>query len=201
MPILTAVGACAPRLPPLTGTIAPARIPRADLAIGHRRVVFDWELRDQFATARGEGVARVASPDSARLDFFVAGGFGSGGAVLIGDTLRLPEESMRRFTPSPEMLWATLGRVAVPSMRDTAARVDGEMLRVDIGSPPAWRLTFQRDSLVRLDRVRDGRIAEWVERSGNVMQYRNSDSRRSLQLTVKRVEEVAPFDASIWGPF
>jgi len=47
-------------------------------------VVFQWELVDGEITARGDGVARIASPDSVRLDFFLGGGMGGGAAVLIG---------------------------------------------------------------------------------------------------------------------
>jgi hypothetical protein len=165
-------------------------------------VVFDWELRDRDLTTRGEGVARVAAPDSARLDLFVSGGFGSGGAVMLGDTLRLPGGDLaRRFIPPPPLLWATLGRVAIPALPDTIARVDGGLLRVDIGSPVAWRLTFRSDTLVRLERIGGNRIVEWVDRNRDVVRYRNEEARRDLRLTIKRVEEVAPFDASIWGPF
>ena len=194
--------ACAPRLRPLVGAPTPARMPPGTLPPGHRRVVFDWELQDREITTRGEGVARVSPPDSARLDLFVAGGFGSGAAVLIGATLRLPgSEVARRFVPPPPLLWATLGRVAVPALADTAARVDGALLRVDIGSPVLWRLTFRSDTLVRLERVGGDRIVEWVDRSGDVVRYRNEATRRALQFTIKRVEEVAPFDATIWGPY
>ena len=48
---------------------------------------------------------------------------------------------------------------------------------------------------------RDGRIVEWVERTGSVVRYRSEEARRALLLTIKRVQEVQPFDASIWGPF
>lgn len=200
---LASLAACVPRLRPLTGAPAPAVVPAGALPPGHRRVVFDWVLEDRELSARGEGVARVASPDSARLDLFVAGGFGSGGAVLLGDTLRLPRggELARRFVPPPPLLWATMGRVAIPALADTSARVDAGFLRVDIGSPVAWRLTFRSDSLVRLERVGGGRIVEWVERRGSTVRYENAAARRALQLTIKRVEEVPPFDASIWGPF
>lgn len=153
-------------------------------------------------TGRGEGVARVAAPDSARIDLFLAGGFGSGAAVLIGDSLRVPGGTMaRRFIPPAPLLWATLGRVALPALADTSARVDGELLRVDIGTPPSWRLTFRRDSLIRLERVRDGRIVEWVERSGVTVRYRSEEARRVLLLTIKRAQEVSPFDAAIWRTF
>jgi hypothetical protein len=196
------IAACAPRLRPLAGAPTVARLPSTQLPPVHRQIVFDWELVDRDVTGRGEGVARVAGPDSARLDLFLAGGFGSGAAILIADSLRMPGSGLpRRFIPPPPLLWAALGRVAIPALRDTTARVDGELLRVDIGKPVGWRLTFRRDSLVRLERIRDGRIAEWVERSGNIIHYRSEEARRGLSLTIKRAQEVPPFDASIWGPF
>jgi hypothetical protein len=193
---------CAPRLHPLSGAVAPAVLPRAELPRGHQQIVFDWELTDRDISGRGEGIARIAGPDSARLDLFLPGGFGNGAAVLIGDSLVIPGGSMaRRFVPSPPLLWATLGRVALPPERDTTARVDGELLRVDIGVPASWRLTFRHDSLVRLERVHGGRIVEWVERTGSTVHYRSEEARRALLLTIKRVQEVSAFDASIWGPF
>ena len=199
---LLPLAACAPRLQPLSGAPVPARVPSGALAPGHRRLLFNWELEDRELAARGEGVARVASPDSARLDLFVSGGFGSGAALLLGDTLRLPGGDLaRRFVPPPPLLWATLGRVAIPALKDTAARVDGGLLRVDIGSPVEWRLTFRSDSLVRLERIDGNRVVEWVDRRGDVIRYRNEAAKRALLLTIKRVEEVAPFDAAIWGPF
>jgi hypothetical protein len=165
-------------------------------------LVFDWELQDREITARGEGSARIAYPDSARLDLTLGGGFGGAAAVLIGDSLQVSGGNVtRRFVPPPPLLWATLGRVALPPARDTTARVDGELLRVDIGVPVGWRLTFHRDTLLRIEHVRDGRIIEWVERDGNAVRYRSEEARRSLSLTIKRADEVAPFDESIWGPF
>jgi hypothetical protein len=195
-----AISACAPRLRPLTGAPAPARLPRAVLPAGYQRVVFQWELQEGEFAARGEGVARIAPPDSARMDFVLGGGFGGGAAVLIGDTVRAPGGDMvRRLIPPPPMLWAALGRLSVPAVADTSVRVDGALLRADIGAPPSWRLTFRADSLVRLEHVRDGRIAEWVERDGARVRYRNEGSRRTLTLTVTRVDEAPSFDASIWS--
>lgn len=195
--------ACAPRLRPLPGTPAPVRLPKAELAPGHRRIVFDWELRDPDLHVRGEGVARVASPDSARLDFFVGGGLAGGRAVLIGQSVRAPGgDLVRRLIPPAPMLWAALGRLALPPARDTAVRVDGGILRADVGAPPAWRVTFRGDTLLRLDRVAGDRVAEWVERpSPDRVRYRHETARRELTLVVQRVvEETSPFDATIWRP-
>ena len=149
---------------------------------------------------RGEGAARIASPDSARLDFFLAGGFGNGAAVLIGDSLRTPggDNTARRMVPPPALLWAALGRVALPNLPDTVIRSDGVTLRADIGRPVAYRLTFRNDSLVRAERVFGGRVAEWVERSQSRMRYRDEGARRSLQLDITRMDHPTGFDAAIW---
>jgi hypothetical protein len=199
--LAAASSACMPRLSPLVGEPQPAaRLPHIGVAPGHSHIVFNWELEDRDMAGRGEGVARVAAPDSARLDFFLAGGFGHGAAVLIGDSLRTPggDNVARRLVPPPALLWAALGRVALPNLPDTVIRVEGTTLRADIGRPVMFRLTFHGDSLVRAERVNGGRVAEWVERSGSRMKYRNEGSRRSLQLVVTRTEHPQEFDASIW---
>jgi len=194
--------ACAPRLRPLPGVLAPTVIPKPGLSPGHHRIVFRWELEDPDMTARGEGAARLAYPDTGRLDFFLAGGAASGAAVLIGFELRLPsraEDLTRKLVPPAPLLWGALGRVAIPAARDTVVRVDGDTLRADIALPVAWRLTFVRDSLRRVERVEGGRIIEWVERSptGRV-RYRQESSRRQLDLFITRTDDVTPFDPEIW---
>lgn len=191
--------ACAPRLRPLEGAPAPARFPRAELPPDRRRLVFRWELEDPEMSGRGEGAARVAPPDSARLDFFLAGGMGGGAAILAGHDLVVPGGDMvRKLIPPTPLLWAALGRLAVPALPDTVARVDGTVLRADIGRPVAWRITFRQDSLVRVERVSNGRIVEWVERSGSESRYRDESRRRALRLVITRVDRNAEFDASIW---
>jgi hypothetical protein len=193
---------CLPRLTPLTGVAVPAgRLPRTEAPSGHHKVLFTWEFTDGQMTGRGDGVARVAAPDSARLDFFLAGGFGSGSAVLIGDSLVVPGgvEVVRRLIPPAPLLWATLARVALPNLPDTVIRVEGPVMRADIGRPIAWRLSFRSDTLVRAERVENGRVLEWVERTdGTHIRYRNEGSRRSLDLVITRTDEVPEFDASIW---
>jgi hypothetical protein len=200
--LAVAAAGCAPRLKPLPGAPAPVALPSATLSLGYRRIVFTWELEDPDMTARGEGAARIAPPDSARLDFFLAGGIGSGAAVLIDGDLRLPsraEDLSRRLVPPAPLLWAALGRLAIPALLDTVVRVDGETLRADIGTPVAWRVTFVRDTLRRLERVDGGRIIEWVERfaEGRV-RYRHEVSRRRLDLLITRSDELSALDPSIW---
>jgi hypothetical protein len=185
----------------LPGAPVPVQqLPKGTLPPGHRQVNFQWELRDGDMLTRGDGVARIASPDSVRLDFFLGGGFGSGAAILIGDSLQVPgPEFARKLVPPRALLWASLGRFDVPAEPDTVVRVDAGVLRADIGAPVHWRATFHGDTLSRLERVDGGRLQEWVDRSSaQKVQYRNEGARRSLSLVIQRSNAVAPFDPSIW---
>jgi hypothetical protein len=197
-----AVASCRPpRVQPLEGAPAPVqRLPTGDLPSGNRKIVFKWELQDGDMTARGDGVARIASPDSVRLDFFLGGGFGGGAAVLIGDSLRAPGPEMaRKLIPPRALLWAALGRFEIPAVPDTVVRVDDGVVRADIGRPVAWRVSFRGDTLVRLERVEGGRLQEWVQRSADQrVQYRNESAHRSLSLVIQRSDAVPSFDPAIW---
>ena len=194
------VAGCAPRLSPLVGEIAPASLPKTQILPGHHQIVFEWEFADPDMSGKGDGAVRMASPDSLRLDFFIAGGFGSGGAVLLGDTLDIPGiELTRRLIPPPTLLWAALGRTNLPATRDTAIRRDGNLLRADVGRPVQWRITFRGDTLIRLEHVEGGRVVEWVDRSDvERVEYHQEVARRSLKLHLTGVFSVQEFDAAIW---
>jgi hypothetical protein len=195
-----AVVGCVPRLTPLTGVPAPvAAIPHTRIPVGHHRIVFNWELTEYELMTRGDGAARLAYPDSARLDFFLNGGVGGGAALLFGDSLVAPGgDAVRRLVPPPTLLWAALGRAALPNLPDTVVRMDGSVLRADVGRPVTWRFTFRGDTLARAERVNDGKVAEWIERLDSAhVRYRNEGSRRTLTLSITRRDE-AEFDASIW---
>jgi hypothetical protein len=192
---------CAARARPLTGTTVARALPGTSLPSGHHLVVFTWTLEDPDMSTRGEGAVRSASPDSARVDFFLSGGLGSGAALLIGQELRVApgaEKIKGLFIPPAPLLWAVAGRAAPPPMPDTVMRVDGDTLRVDIGKPLAWRLTFVRDSLRRVEYVSSDKIVEWVSRSADGrVRYRNQSTRRQLDIVVTKVERTR-IDASAW---
>lgn len=195
------VGACLPRAVPLEGAPAPARFPATELPRLPQQVAFQWEYEDPDFRTRGDGVARIAPPDSVRLDLFVAGGFGSAMAWVIGDTVVAPGGYfVRRLLPPPPLMWAALGRLAVPAAADTVARRLNDTLRADIGRGDVWRVTFADDRLVRLERIEGGRLLEWVAREpdGLQVQYRHETARRSLVLAIIRTDTVPAFDATIW---
>jgi hypothetical protein len=200
--VVMAVACARPRIEALPGAAAPSRrLPPSPVLTGHRKIVFQWELKDQDMTARGDGVARIAYPDSVRLDFFLGGSYAGGAAVV--DRGLAPGagpgcDPPPRCHPAP-----CCGRHLVVSMylreRDTVVRVDGPIVRADIGSPVHWRVSYRADSLSRLERVSGGRIHEWVERgSDQHIQYRHEASGRTLSLVIQRSDAVSAFDPSIW---
>ena len=198
--IAVALG-CVPSAAPLKGILAPDRsLPALSLASGHRHLVFKWDYQEGDIAARGDGSVRTAAPDSARLDFFLGGGLGAGAAVLIRDSLRSPHaELARRYIPPSPMMWAALGRLAIPPLPDTVVRIDGDLLRADVGRPVQWRVTIRGDTLVGLEHISDGKITESIaRRADGVLTYRAPGARRRLDLTILR-DEPGSFDASIWS--
>jgi hypothetical protein len=198
--IAAAVG-CVPSAAPLKGVPAPDRsLPSLLLPIGHRHLVFKWEYQEGEIAARGDGAVRTAAPDSARLDFFLGGGLGAGAAVLIGDSLRSPHAGLaRRYIPPSPMMWAVLGRLAIPALPDTVILIDGDLLRADVGSPVQWRVGIRGDTLVELQHISGGKITESLTRAANgVLTYEAPGARRRLELTFLR-DQPGSFDASIWS--
>jgi hypothetical protein len=194
------LAACAPKAPPLRGTIAPARLPATELPPVHRQLTFQWSYSDQDLRARGDGAARVAPPDSVRLDLFVGNAMGGGHAILIDDQLATSgNDAIKKYLPPIPLLWAALGRLRVPEAADTVARVDGDTLRVEIGQDPGWRATFVGNVLRRLELIDGGRIPQWLSRDpGGHIQYEYARAQRRLELTIVRVDTVSAFDAAIW---
>jgi hypothetical protein len=198
---LGAAVACTPTAAPLKGVLAPDRsLPSLALPPGHRQVVFKWDYQEGEIAARGDGSVRIAAPDSARLDFFLGGGLGAGAAILIGDSLRSQHaELARRYIPPSPMMWAALGRLAIPALKDTVVRIDGDILRADVGRPVQWRVAIHGDTLVGLDHISSGKIIESFSRGANgVLNYEAPGARRKLSLTVLR-EQPGSFDATIWS--
>jgi hypothetical protein len=201
--VLSTGMACAPHAAALPGTFAaPTRIPAARLAPGAQQVVFRWEYRDPDMFATGEGAARVAAPDSVRIDLFLDRGMGSGYAIVIGDSAWSPGgEQLHRFLPPVSMLWAALGRLAVPA-GDTTVRVDGATTGSDIArGTTVMRVAFAGERLSTIEHIEGGAIRERVARPAGTpetIQYEQFAAHRSLTLTVTRRQFAAGFDAKIW---
>ena len=202
--LVTGTG-CTPRLAPLVNaTPVPLTQPLPSIQLPRRnqRIVFNWRLQEAELEVHGDGAARIAAPDSARIDLFVAGGLGSGAAWVIGDQMRLDApDALKRVLPPPAFLWAALGRFSIPGGRDTVvARSDGA-LTAEIGPSPRWRLAIRGDQITRLERADGEKLIDRLERKGDgSLVYFHAPTRRQLTLTITRVDSVATFDASIWTP-
>lgn len=167
--LLGVLVACSvPRVAPLTGIPSSVALPRTPLPPGHQLIVFRWTFSDRLFGAQGDGVARVAAPDSVRLDFFADGGLGGGFAIVLGDSIYTPGgDQARRYLPPVPLLWAAFGTLRLVGL-DTLLRVDGDTLRADIlsdtlpSSSPAtfWRVAFVGRALARMERVADSRLVE-----------------------------------------
>ena len=193
--------AAAPRAGPLTGVPVARAIPDTRLPKGYRRIIFGWDYKERVFAARGDGAARVAPPDSVRIDLFLENGNSGGSVILIGDSLRaLAQDEARRSMPPEPLLWATLGVVRVTGA-DTVVRQDGDTLRVEIGKDPTWRMTFGPTTLARMELITGGRSEHIVERRDSTrVVYRQPAAGRSLVLTIRRTISEAGFDAATWRP-
>lgn len=191
-------GCAPPRVRPITGMPFPDRLPATTLPAGHTRMVFRWDYDDRIFSARGEGVARIAAPDSVRLDFFADGGMGGGFAILIADSLHTAaNDDARRYLPPVPLLWAAMGQLRVVAA-DTTALVDGDTLRVEIGEGPTWRAAFVDARLRELQRIDGRRLRESVVLDSSTVVYRNHGARRRLTLRITRRLSDPPFDEAIW---
>jgi hypothetical protein len=209
---LLACASCVPpRASPLAGAPTTRPLPRTAVPPGHTRIRFRWNYTDPNLELAGDGQARIAAPDSARLDFVIDQGAGGGFALLFGDTLLAPTASSRaihHYLPAGPMLWAALGRVAVPAAPDTVIRLDGDTLRADIGTRTgkalkvAWRIAFVGTRFLTLERVSGGRVRERVTRAGpegpGDIIYERLGATRTLTLTKVHSDSVAAFDPAIW---
>jgi hypothetical protein len=207
--MVATAAACAPRARPLVGVETSSAIPRTPLPAVPQLYRFDWTYEDDTFDVKGDGVVRTGPPERARLDLFIANGYGNGMAILEGDSLFVPGIDMiRRFLPPPPLLWAALGRVALPAGRDTIVRLDGDTLRADISGTATdrrtWRVHFTGSALVRIERIEAGRVVEWAERvpegDGRLrLRYVHTGGRRSLNLAVSEILTIEEgFDDAIW---
>jgi hypothetical protein len=83
---------------------------------GAAAIRFRWRYEDERARWAGRGTARIAPPDSVRVDYSGPLGLGSGAGVVVGDSVVWadPAEDFRRLVPAIPMLWVAMGMVRPP---------------------------------------------------------------------------------------
>ena len=205
---------CAPVARPLVGSPTRAVLPPTTMAVGAQVLRFTWTYKDETFEANGEGAVRAQAPDRARLDFFLRNGMAGGYAILFGDSLFVPGvDLVKRLLPPVPLLWSSLGRLALPPTPDTAARIDGDTLRADLGAlrgrdasgadGRAWRLAFAGTALARVERIENGKVIEWMSRRRGAdgqwqLEYVHERGKRRLAIAVTDTTTVEGFDDAIW---
>jgi hypothetical protein len=104
---------------------------------------FHWRYRDNRRSGGGRGMARVAPPDSLRIDWAAVLGLNSGAAVVLDDSLSWadPKEDFPSSVPAAvQLVWTALG-VMRPPRADAVVFGERDSARV------LWRYVEQDDTL------------------------------------------------------
>src|SRR5215472_10711193 len=130
---------------------------------------FKWRYEDRKLNAAGRATARIAPPDSVRLDYAATLGLSSGAGVVIGDSViwAEPDQDFRSFIRGAPVFWAAMGvaRPAPPGAIVTDGLVGG-------ADHPrqAWRYATGADTLTYVA-GNQALVVEW--RSGSTVVARS----------------------------
>ncbi len=101
----------APATPEQVGAFVAAGTPE-----GNRHLKFKFKFRDPKGKVGGRGAARIAAPDSLRLDMQGPFGLGKGATMVNGDStvwIKGPE-AIKRIVPDFRLMWSMLGYTRPP---------------------------------------------------------------------------------------
>lgn len=174
------------------------------------QINFEWHLNEARQRHRGIGVARVEPPYRARLDLFTDDLETVLSAVLVDGELRLPPDSREDILPPTDLMWGTLGIFRPHDVRLLGGdRLEGDATRLRYAYTDGSELHYEvMEGLLRsLELLEDGYVVQRVEVSMEggdrypvEATYRNMAEFRELTILRRSLEEVAPFDPSIWNP-
>jgi hypothetical protein len=152
---------------------------------------FKWSFHDDQGSSGGRGSARIAVPDSLRVDVAGALGVGKTSAVVIGDSARWvdPEKSLRDLVPNYPLLWAIFGVAEQP---DSGTELRGYQDH----TRQAWEyvlgadtVTYSRESTRFIAEVRQagkviGRVEASFREDGTPIKSRLTVPSRAARLDV-----------------
>ncbi len=210
------VVACAPGRPAVVGSL-PDASPVADAARASTRLTeptwieFSWELNEEGARARGDGVARIEPPYRARLDLFHESGETVAAVAVVDDELRIPPGAVEDILPPIDLMWGTLGvfRPLEDARMLGGDRLDGGGRRLRYAHDVDHELHFELidESLSAVELLEGGTLVQWVrvdrdEEGGFplVATYRNLIDFRELKIERTSTRVAEPFDPSIFDP-
>ena len=178
----------------------------------HRLYRYRWLYRDERSSVGGRGSARVAPPDSARLDVAVALGVASGAGVVVNDTMLWgrPEDLLARFVPDYDLMWAMFGVARRPPAGAAISGMAEGPVRswryADGGDTLAYRLSSGDGARLEAEVRRGGKVIGRVETqlspaglpSSTRLDIPSGPAR--LDITFESIDSVAPFPTDLWVP-
>jgi hypothetical protein len=229
---LSYIGACAllaacpgrPPAPLVPMALAPAsrdsaaQWSRTTLPRAHTLIRFRWRYQDEQVKYAGRGSLRIGPPDSLRFDYAGPFNWGSGAAVVIGDSVSWadPEKNFRSLVPAIPMLWAAFAMVRPPA---DDAKVLGTQLVDSLAHRRrvVWRFAQVGDTLDYVVTDSAGREstleAEWRRRGKVVARSRSTldafqrpasarvdfpEGPARFELTVGMVDTMAVIPPAVW---
>ena len=211
--------ACGPRAPGALVPAAAAPVDRAQVqawaaassAEGHQLLRFRWQLQDERGAAGGRGTARLAAPDSVRLDVAGPLGAGRGSAVVVGDTALWtdPDDVIERLVPSYPLMWAMFGLMRLPPEGATLRGLSDSSVTIWESAEGADTVAYvrQRSPARLLAEVRNagkvvGRVETELAADGKPVTSRltvpSVPARLDLTFTSSTASE--PFPGTLWLP-
>jgi hypothetical protein len=172
---------------------------------------FRWRYRDNRRSGGGRGTARVAPPDSLRVDWAAVLGLKSGAAVVLGDSLQWadPKDNFTSSVPAAvELVWTALG-VTRPAREGVTVFGMRDSVRIQ------WRYVEREDTVDFVLTAAPARTlqAEW-RRAARVMARSRTElgpgglptsaridvPERSarFEVTFVGVDTAATFDPALW---
>jgi hypothetical protein len=191
---------------------------RATLPRARTLIRFRWRYQDEQVKYAGRGSIRIAPPDSLRFDYAGPFNWGSGAAVVIGDSVVWadPEKNFRSLVPAIPMLWAAFAMVRPPP--DDANVLGAELVdSLTHRRRVVWRFAQVEDTLDYVVTDSAGREstleAEWRRRGKMVARSRSTfdafqrpanarvdfpEGPARFELTVGMVDSAAVIPPAVW---
>lgn len=170
---------------------------------GPTAIRFTWRYLDERVRWGGRGTARVAPPDSLRVDYRGSLGIGSGAAVVVGDEVQWAEPAgdFEKMVPAIPLLWAALGMVRPPA---PDAMVFGRRTEAATGPQrTVWRFARGVDTLeyVATSGVPRTLEAEWRQRGRSVARSRTEYDAHAMPASARIdfPEASARFELTVVG--
>lgn len=212
LPILTACPGPPPE--PTPNDFRPSNLQQlaeaeARSAPTRREVVrFTWRSDDGTLQLSGQGAARMAPPDSVRVDMSAALGLGRAAVIMTGTQVQAqPPELVDRILPDRFALWALLGHLRAPSGLTGVSRLDDgdrTVFRVTDAQGRNTLFEVRGGILIGATREEGGRTTSVLRLTrgpdGTLTRAQLTDYARSLRLEVEVTSREAsePFAPETW---